>query len=247
MLALVLFHLMFNLSFNFVFSDLALAQPSKENFEAALRGDFWAVSKAIASNKNVAKETDAHGMTLLMAAAESGNLNVVKLLIAAGADIHQVTANNESALWFAAQNSQTKVVQFLLKKGAKSDGVEKSTGESLIFRVAALGDLKVLSALLKDPKVDVQAVNANGETALFAAAREGNYEMAQFLIAKGLDPDQKNYAGESPAEIAMKNQYVQTTEILSKRVLTLPNDSSKSQIMNQQLNQPNSQQKKENK
>jgi ankyrin repeat protein len=54
---------------------------------------------------------DNMGMTPLMQAADDGDLLIVEILAAAGADIN-------SALMFAAENGHIDVVKFLLSKGA---------------------------------------------------------------------------------------------------------------------------------
>jgi ankyrin len=57
-------------------------------------------------------------MTPLLYAARDGKLEAVKLLVAAGADVNQVDANDISALLMAIGNDRMDVARFLIEKGA---------------------------------------------------------------------------------------------------------------------------------
>jgi ankyrin repeat protein len=63
--------------------------------------------------------TTQHGTTPLMAAAASGNIDAVRLLLDAGSDINaRESSRGETALHFAAANDRTAVINLLVEYGA---------------------------------------------------------------------------------------------------------------------------------
>jgi ankyrin repeat domain-containing protein 17 len=78
-------------------------------------------------------------------AASKGQLEVVKALVAAGADVHAKTANGKTAIDFAAKMHKTAVVEILLAAGAEIDphALEKVS----LWEASSHGYLQVLEIL----------------------------------------------------------------------------------------------------
>ena len=70
---------------------------------------------------NVNRKVDVRGRveTALMRAAYSGHLEVVKLLLEAGADLNSKGSDEKTALTMAKERGHVEVVDFLDKAGAK--------------------------------------------------------------------------------------------------------------------------------
>lgn len=81
-------------------------------------------------------------------------------------------------------------VQFLLKEGVDPNIREASRGPAIVMAVQEKS-VKSVRELLASPKLDVDAVNKRGETALMMAALTGQSESVGLLIEKGatLDPE----------------------------------------------------------
>ncbi|MCY4588681.1 MAG: ankyrin repeat domain-containing protein [Bryobacterales bacterium] len=116
-----------------------------------------------------------YGPTAFLAAAQTADVDYLNTLIDLGADPHLRDRDNSTALMMA---------------GAKSTSVE---------------DILQTIGLLLDLGVDIDAVDANGETAMHAAAYNDRPEPIKLLAAKGARIEvwnRKNKYGATPLAIA---------------------------------------------
>jgi len=109
-------------------------------------------------------------------ASENGHLEVVKLLVEKGADIH---ADNDNALRWASKNGHLEVVEFLVEKGAdihaNNDGALKWASKN--------GYLEVVEFLVEKGA----DIHANNDCSLRQASANGRLEVVEFLVEKGAD------------------------------------------------------------
>ena len=87
------------------------------------------------------------GWTALTRASIKGYLDIVKALLAAGADKDKYGGFGVTPLIWAATQGHLKVVQVLLKAGAKVDKANKF-GDTALMRAAHEGHIEVVEALL---------------------------------------------------------------------------------------------------
>ena len=149
---------------------------------------------------------DAAGATPLLLAASANDLEMMHILLDAGADPKILTATNASAIMAAgglnhsigedtvteAQAMQT--VKLLLDLGVDPKG-ETTFGENALFGPAYRGWNKLLAQLI-DLGVNVNAVSKAGVTPYLAAHGDGdrlggvlyNKEGAELLLKHGADP-----------------------------------------------------------
>jgi ankyrin repeat protein len=119
---------------------------------------------------------DFTGQTPFLTAALSGDLRVMRLLLAHGADPHIPTVAGTTALMAAA-------------------GVNW-----VFFQTYDEGPTALLDAvkLCWELGMDVNAVNSMGLTALHGAANRGSDEIIRFLVEKGARLDVKDNEGRTP-------------------------------------------------
>ena len=123
----------------------------------------------------------------LFQAAEKGDLEVVKLLLAQKADVNMKDERGWTPLIFAAKGGQTETAKLLLQSGADVNLVS-SQGCPPLFFACEEGHLdSALFLLDRGAKLDIIA--KTGMTALSAAANNGMPEIIKALIAKGADPN----------------------------------------------------------
>jgi ankyrin repeat protein len=132
----------------------------------------------------------AKGATPFMRAAKSGDVEVMKLLLAAGADPAATMPNRSTALMFAAGLGW--------RDGSPAaPSYDQGTPEEAVQAIA----------LLLDRGIDVNAANDNGETALhLAVTNRGAPEIVRFLISRGANLKAQNKRGQTPLAAAMASR-----------------------------------------
>ncbi|HEX5230270.1 MAG TPA: ankyrin repeat domain-containing protein, partial [Bryobacteraceae bacterium] len=124
-----------------------------------------------------------NGETPLMAAARSGHVAAAKALLDAGADINaKENWGEQSAIMWAAAESQADMVKFLASRGANLDDHGKVNQWE--------------RKIIQEPRP--KDMNKGGFTPLLYAAREGCAACVQDLLAAGADPDSEDPDRETP-------------------------------------------------
>jgi len=160
---------------------------------------------------------DGGGLTPLVYAVRSDDLDSVKALLAAGADVNQVTGYGWSPLLVATQNRYYKLGAYLLEHGADVNLANKGAWTPLYLatdnRNIEGGDYPVRKSdmdhldfikLLIDKGANVNArmkdttetrtvftnqwLDENGATAFLRASQSGDLVLMKLLLAHGADP-----------------------------------------------------------
>ena len=126
------------------------------------------------------------GTTPFVRAAKNGDLAVLRLLIAAGANPNLGTRNKTTALM------------------ALVGGLGRKYGADLRVSPAEEQNALAVAALCLDLGADVNAANEAGQTALHAAAAIGANGVARFLVERGAKLDAKTRQGRTPLDEALR-------------------------------------------
>jgi ankyrin repeat protein len=182
------------------------------------------------------KVANRYGVTPLAeaAASSSGGAAVVERLLKAGADANTLTTpEGETVLMTASRVGNVDAVKVLLDHGANPNAKESYKGQTALMWAAAEGHPDVIKLLLAkgaDPKIlsddrdttlpklpagsPVAPVSRGGLSALSFAARQGQIEAADALIAGGSDINQKDVDGNTPLVLAILNKHYDLAQTL---------------------------------
>ena len=132
-------------------------------------------------NKKDVDKKDSLGNTFLMGCAENGDIDNVKKLIAAGADIQLTNSYGESAFVLALKAGQINTAEYLCEKGAKIYNLSASD----LFDIFDKNPESI--KILKKSGYNLNNLNDYGYTPLIYSLIENRTNIAELLIKNGVD------------------------------------------------------------
>lgn len=155
------------------------AKPDLDVFEAAALGDAHAMERLLARDEGAFDAFSADGFQPLGYAAFFGHLEMVRLLLEAGANPNVRSRNGISAapLHSALANGHKQIAKLLIESGA--DVNDASNGWTPLHYVAHSGDVETARILLDRGAKPVP--NREGETPAGAAREKGFTDLAALL------------------------------------------------------------------
>jgi len=128
-------------------------------------------------------------------------MEVVKLLVEAGADVNTANKLGGTALNRAAENGNVEMMNYLFDNGAV-------IGPLALIVASREGQLEAVKLLVRKG-ADVNAVQTWGQSALMQAAREGNIAIVQFLVRHGANIKLRDRNGNSALSLANENEHME--------------------------------------
>jgi Tol biopolymer transport system component/ankyrin repeat protein len=157
------------------------------------------------------------GYTVLMGAAAAGDLGLVRLLLAHGAN---VSGGHEPAIVAAARSDRPAVakllavVRLLLARGADVND-RGPDGETALMAACNRARPRMVKLLL-DHGADVNLQSDDGRTALMRAAWSGDPEVVRLLLERGADPDLKDRKGRTALRLAVEENHSGIVRLLKR-------------------------------
>ncbi|XP_075065073.1 cortactin-binding protein 2 isoform X3 [Mixophyes fleayi] len=150
--------------------------------------------------------------TLLHQAAAQGNVTLLSMLLnEEGLNINNLCKDCHTALYSAAANGNTDCVKLLLTSEAQVDATV-SNGFTALCTAAAQGHSKCVEALLAH-NADINIADG-GQTPLYLACKNGNYETAKLLLDSGADRSIATNNGWTPIHAAAGSGHTDCLKLL---------------------------------
>ena len=167
--------------------------------EAVRGGHGDIVSDLVESGASLAKGADGH--TPLHNAVAWGETEIAKLLVLKGADKDAFDEGNWTPLYLAVFHGEPDVVLALLTAGADMSIRCGPTKTSLTHRAALQGNVEMLRLVIEHG-ADVEAVDADGNTALHYAGGSNDTEFVDVLVEAGANLEARDSIGCTPLHAA---------------------------------------------
>jgi hypothetical protein len=197
------------------FSIRALADPSV--FEAAKSGNLADVQQALAQGSDLNQFGGAVEGTALFYAVLGDNTDVVRWLLAQGADPNLGLKKNFPPLMPAAHGGNLDVIRVLLDAGAEVNQGDYSGYTPLM--IAAQENRAAAAQVLVDHGANVNTRDDSGATALsIAAGKRGSVALVRYLIEQGADFQQADNHGFTPLYRAEQAEDDDIQALLQERI-----------------------------
>ena len=159
---------------------------------------------------------DKGGMTALMWAGETGNVEIAKLLIDKKADINAKDWTGRNALMWAIAKHHPSVVKLLIDNGADVNLQNNNGWTALMYASKEINNEIV--KLLIDNNADVNAKDNDGYSALMLASEYGRGETVKLLIDEGADVNIKDNDGWAALELAKKYGFENIANLIEAKL-----------------------------
>ena len=177
---------------------------------AATNGNADLVDRLLTTEAD-ANVVTATGATALMAAAMTGSVETIDVLVERGAFVNsRETANGQTALMFAAWENRPEAIAALVRHGAHV-GLTSFVVSMIEPRVDEYGN----PVPVRRRRVPGGNSVMGGLSALLFAARDGHMDAVRAFVANGADIDQVSGGdGTSPMVIAIANGHYSVAQFL---------------------------------
>lgn len=159
-------------------TTVPLVEAVKQNDGAAVR--------ALLQQRVDVNAPEGDGATALHWAVYGDNVELVDLLIRAGAHVNVANDLSITPLYLASVSGNAAIVSALLAKGARADAASE-TGVTPLMEAARGGSVAVVRALLEHGADANAREHDRGQTALMWAAARGRTEVINLLLEHRAD------------------------------------------------------------
>jgi len=156
--------------------------------------DLAISKKRIKSAKQIRLQGGKTGS--IYSAAQVGDIDSIKGLLDAGADVNKKSSNGEFILHIAVDEGHEEIVRLIIANGGDVNAQGMSKMTPLLIAVGR-GRVEILRLLIENG-ADVNVKSAEGMAPLSSASNRGHREIVEHLIANGADVNANDGMGRTP-------------------------------------------------
>ncbi|XP_069015955.1 ankyrin repeat domain-containing protein 22 [Embiotoca jacksoni] len=179
--------------------------------QAAYDGDVHRLYHVLRNDPTQLNVQEEHnGDTPLIAACRRGNHSVVKYLLDNKVDVHLTNKKQRTCLHYASRRTLSLLDYLMI---------------SILMPILLLGYFVMLqkqrrqaamTEALLSCRVDVDAVDSKGNTALHYVCQRRTRRLVPLLLRRHADTDIRNNDGETPLDIASRRKFKKIVTMLRK-------------------------------
>lgn len=160
-------------------------------------------------------------MSALSYASREGSSSMAKLLVRYNAEIDSKDLEGRTPLYHAASTAwfeeHSALVEFLLGKGADVNSNSAPHKKTPLHAAVKSGSIAMVTQLLLEPNINVEARTHCCRTALHYACRRGHREIAELLLGHDAQLGIKDSQGHTPLMSAIRKGELAVIDTLSER------------------------------
>ncbi len=213
-----------------------LTKDTKNQVSLAIQNnDLVNIMAFLDNGLDVNATLQGDGTTVLMKASNSADVEMVKMLLARGADINYTNKYGWTALLKALDNRKNwiTVTPVLIKSGADVNATLKSNGYTPLWKAigkisknrnAAVDIIKLLlskGADVNAPYISKKA-SYSGETPLMSASKKGAADVVKLLLSNGADVNARTGAGKTALDYARQKGHQEVVKLLETKGAQAP-------------------------
>ncbi|MEH1938891.1 MAG: ankyrin repeat domain-containing protein [Nostoc sp.] len=156
-----------------------LNQEITDIFDAVIDNNLSKICELIANGVNINQKHSHTRLTPLIQAINLLHIEVIKLLIEVGADVHLYQYIQTTPLGLSTSLGNLEIVKLLLQAGANPDlgGID----EPPLHRAVLIERVDIIKTLI-EAGANINHLNSSNFTPLMVAANNGKFEIVKFLV-----------------------------------------------------------------
>lgn len=159
--------------------------------------DVDKVKTLLKASSSLTERDAATGRTPLHEAVAAANVEMVRVLLAAGADPNAGDNRGVSAFDLGMASGNGSIAKLLIEARFTFASPRDTKWPMTLYDFALRSDIGVVRMML-DMKADPNSRAPDGSTALHGASLKGNGQMVELLLARGANVNSRTNAGSTP-------------------------------------------------
>lgn len=179
----------------------------------------------LANKKAALDRKDVHGRTPLMLASARGYIDIVHILMKAGANPNLGNQEGQTPLHLMVTHRDFQTAKMLLSHPNINVNAIDHNGRTALHWAIVKRSKKLISILLQH-KINVNIADVNGKLALHIALAQGRGDFASLLLQAGSDVNHSDHEGKFPLDYAIERDLSESIKLIvemgGKSVLEIP-------------------------